>query len=126
VAMNQWLNRSQPMTLQAGVILGYISAFFGLFQAGFFFPVFLGMGAGAFVTANNKRWGYYLLAICASLVGVILLLSLVSALLGFSASDLGSSVVRILFQLNNMVFPIALAVAVLHRQSREYQKIWFD
>ena len=45
--MNQWLNRSHPMTLQAGVILGYISAVFGLLRPQFFFILYLGIGAGA-------------------------------------------------------------------------------
>ena len=117
--MNQWLNRSQPMTLQAGVILGYISAVFGILQPGFFFPLYLGVGAGAFVTANNKRWGYYLLVVCSIIIVLLLLSSLVAALINFS-------LIPTLFRLNRMVFPTALAAAVVHSQSREYQKIWFE
>lgn len=118
--MNQWLNRSHPQTLQAGVILGYISAFFGLLSAGgaFLLPLFIGLGAGAFVTANNKRWGYYLLAVCAALVALLYIL-------GFVAS-FGTSLVFTLKNLNRTVFPVALAAAVLHSQSREYQRIWFE
>lgn len=116
--MNQWLNRSHPQTLQAGVILGYISAFFGLFSGGLFLPLFIGLGAGAFVTANNKRWGYILLAICASLVALFYILVFINSL--------GSSIVSMLFSLNRLVFPVALAAAVLHSHSREYQRIWFD
>jgi len=117
--MNQWLNRSHPMTLQAGVILGYISAVFGLIQPSFFFPVFIGVGAGAFITANNKRWGYYLLAVCASFIVLILLILFVGRV--FDQSLIGS-----LASLNRLVFPTALAAAILHPQSREYQKIWFE
>lgn len=117
--MNQWLNRSHPMTLQAGVILGYISAVFGLLQPQFFFILYIGIGAGAFVTANNKRWGYYLLAICSSIVALLLMAVLVANILSFS-------IIGVLQSLNRMVFPTALAAAVIHVQSREYQKIWFD
>ncbi len=117
--MNQWLNRSHPMTLQAGVILGYISAVFGLLQPQFFFILYLGVGAGAFVTANNKRWGYYLLAICSTIIALFLAAGLVFSVLNFS-------IIGTLLSLNRMVFPTALAAAVIHTQSREYQKIWFD
>jgi len=117
--MNQWFNGSHPQTLQAGVILGYISAVFGLL-AGPLFPLFIGLGAGAFVTANNKRWGYYLLAICASAVALFQILALVNV----TATAFG--VVRFLSTLNRIIFPVALAVAVLHRDSREYQRAWFE
>lgn len=118
--MNQWLNRSHPQTLQAGVILGYISAVFGMLGVGalILLPVFLGLGVGAFVTANNKRWGYFLLAACACLAALLRLL-----VLAFSVT---SGIIPALFALNQTVFPTALAVAVLHVQSREYQKVWFE
>ncbi len=127
--MNQWLNRSHPPTLQAAVFLGYLSAVFGLlFRAGQLIPVpplllvllYLGIGAGAFVTANNRRWGYLLLAACAGLIAV------------FDVADVATSVIRnapleiILAFLNRTVFPVALAAAVLHPQSREYQRVWFE
>ena len=118
--MNQWINRSHPQTLQAGVILGYISAVFGMLGVGtlVFLPVFLGLGVGAFVTANNRRWGYFVLAICACLAAGLRLLVL--------ALSLTAGIVPALFALNQTVFPTALAAAVLHVQSREYQKIWFE
>lgn len=118
--MNQWINRSHPQTLQAGVILGYISAVFGMLGVASlaFLPIFLGLGFGAFATANNKRWGYFLLAICACLAAGLRLLGL--------AFGLTSGIVSTLFALNQTVFPVALAAAVLHIQSREYQKVWFE
>jgi hypothetical protein len=127
--MNQWLNRSHPPTLQAAVFLGYLSAVFGLlFQAGQLIPVpaillillYLGVGAGAFVTANNRRWGFLLLATCAGLIAV------------FDVADVATSLLRsyplelILSFMNRAVFPVALAAAVLHPQSREYQRVWFE
>jgi len=120
--MNQWLNRSHPQTLQAGVILGYISAVFGLLFLRSFLMllVFIGLGVGAFGTANNKRWGYLLLAVCATLAAAFEILFLVDAVIG------GGSLELILRRLNQTVFPTALAAAVLHTQSRQYQKAWFE
>lgn len=121
--MNQWVNHSHPPTLQAGVILGYISAVFGLLWSAGFFPLLLlhiGMFAGAFATANNKRWGYNLLAVCSWLIALFYLALLVLSIIS------GSALETILFSLNRTVFPTALAVAVIHIQSREYQKVWFE
>ena len=118
--MNQWLNHAHPQTLQAAVILGYLSAVFGLFfGATLIFPLFIGIGVGAFGSANNKRWGYYLLAICASLVALFWVLLFLGSL---PSGDL----VAILSLASATVFPGALAVGVLHPHSREYQKAWFE
>ncbi|MCP3992292.1 MAG: hypothetical protein GY724_24695 [Actinomycetia bacterium] len=118
--MNRWFNPSHPQTLQAAVILGYFSAVFGLLggRGLLFLPLFIGVGAGAFGSANNQKWGYYLLAVCSMLIAVLWLLVLVA--------NLGSGVTTILRTLNIMVFPTALAVAALHPHSREYQKVWFE
>ena len=121
--MNQWLNRSHPPTLQAAVFLGYLSAFFGLLFVGasaVFLPIYIGLGVGAFVTANNRRWGYILLAVCATIVALLFLWLLVNSI------RLGFPLEIILARLNRTVFPTALAVAVLHTQSREYQQVWFE
>ena len=120
--MTQWLNRSHPQTLQAGVILGYISAVFGLLFLRQFWMllVFFGLGFGAFGTANNKRWGYTLLAVCASIAALYEIIFLVDSVIGRSQLQV------ILARLNQTVFPTALAAAVLHVQSRQYQKAWFE
>ena len=121
--MNQWMNPSHPQTLQAAVFLGYLSALFGLLFTGaniILLPIFIGLGVGAIVTANNRRWGYLLLAVCAVLIAV------------FDVGDLARGILRsyplasILLLLNRTVFPVALAAAVLHTQSRDYQKVWFE
>ncbi|MEM7275318.1 MAG: hypothetical protein AAF547_19735, partial [Actinomycetota bacterium] len=111
-----------PQTLQAAVILGYISAVFGLLGIRFFpmLFVYIGLGAGAFGTANNRRWGYGLLAVCASLAALWQILFLVDAIIGRDRLE------NILIFLNSSVFPVALAIAALHIQSREYQKAWFE
>lgn len=118
--MNRWFNPSHPQTLQAAVILGYFSAVFGLLGAGLniFFVLFIGVGAGAFGSANNQRWGYYLLAVCSLLIALFWLTVLV-----LSVSNGITSTLR---ALNGTVFPTALAVAALHAHSREYQKVWFE
>lgn len=118
--MNRWLNPSHPQTLQAAVILGYISAVFGLLGAGasIFLFLFIGVGVGAFGSANNRRWGYYLLSVCAFLVAAFWVFLFVGSI--------GSRLVTTLVLLNNTVFPTALAAAALHPHSREYQKVWFE
>ncbi len=126
--MNQWLNRSHPQTLQAGVILGYISAVFGMLLGAplFVLPIFIGLGVGAFATANNKRWGYFLLAICACLAAAFRLLFVFVGVSDIINSGLIQGIRSTLTAMNGSVFPVALAVAVLHLQSREYQKVWFE
>lgn len=123
--MNQWINHSHPMTLRAAVILGYITAFFGLLFPSFsLFGGFLetllvsiGIGAGAFGSANNRRWGYLLLAVC-SVIAVLQRVALFVISLW--------SPVAMLSAFNASIFTFALLAAVLHVQSREYQKIWFE
>lgn len=118
--MNRWFNPSHPQTLQTAVILGYFSAVFGLLFGGLglFFLLFVGVGAGAFGSANNKRWGWYLLAVCSFLIAAFWVVLFVGSL--------GGSVVITLIFLNQTVFPVALAVAALHPHTREYQKVWFE
>ena len=135
--MNQWLNRSHPQTLQAGVILGYFSAVFGLLQLGnlnfppeLAFLLYLGLGVGAFATANNKRWGYGLLAVCAALAALLRLWIVYRAFFPsnpiLQALPFLDDVELILRAMVGSVFPVALAAAVLHVHSREYQKVWFE
>lgn len=117
--MNRWLNPSHPQTLQAAVILGYLSAVFGLLRGVTpLLILFVGVGVGAFGSANNKRWGYFLLSICATLVAIFWLLLFVQSI--------GGNLETTLRLLNFCVFPTALAVAALHPHSREYQKVWFE
>lgn len=129
--MNQWLNRSHPQTLQAGVILGYFSAVFGLISVGdvrnslvlLFLLIHMGIGAGAFGTANNRRWAYILLSVCAVLAVIFDLYTLYYLI---DLPLLEPTIVTALKGLNGLVFPVALALAVVHVHSREYQKAWFE
>lgn len=131
--MYQWLDRSHPQVLQSAVFLGYLMAFFCVMASGgggfsyLFLLLGLGLAGGAFGTASNKRWGYFLFAACACIKAVMRLVILLFSVLGVAADPFaGSSFVGFLFALNAVVFPLALAAAVLHRHSREYQKIWFE
>lgn len=131
--MYQWLDRSHPQVLQSAVFLGYLMAFFCVLATGsssfglVFLVLGLSLAGGAFGTASNKKWGYALLAGASVLKAAIRALFLVLALLVWIRNPFsGSAIIGFLFALNSLVFPAALAAAVLHRHSREYQKIWFE
>jgi len=115
----RWTNPSQPQTLQVAVFLLYINAVFSLLQP--FYPLLtlaaLAGAAGAYGIANSRRWGYQL-AVASSGVEVALLVVL-------PLLAIGPDIISLRF-LINIVFPIALFCALLHRESREHQRIWFD
>ena len=73
------------------------------------------VGAG-FGIANEKRWGYVLGVVVASLALVVFVVLPL-------ALDFGS-IFSIGFLLNAL-FPVALFALLVHPLSREYQKIWF-
>ncbi len=120
--MNQWLNPNHPPTLRAAVFLGYLAAVFGLLQGRplEFLPLLLGVGVGAFATANNRRWGYVLLAATAAILALFAVIDVALSIFNRWPIELT------LRLLNRSIFPAALAAAVLHVQSREYQKAWFE
>ncbi len=131
--MYQWLDRSHPQVLQSAVFLGYLMAFFCVTASGsssfgyLFLLLGLALAGGAFGTASNKRWGYMLFAGAAAIKAILRLVILLFSVLGIAGSPFsGSSYVGFLFALNAVVFPLALAAAVLHRNSRDYQRIWFE
>ncbi len=121
--MYRWFNPSHPQTMQTAVFLGYFAAVFGLLfgaggrDVGLQILTSVGLGAGAFGVANNKRIGYYALIVF-SVIRVLLIL----AFLRYSLDII--FVLR--YVLNPLVFPAALVAAVLHPHTREYQKIWFE
>jgi hypothetical protein len=115
----RWTNPSQPQTLYMATFLLYINAAFDLIF-GFGSPIAwviaaAQIGAG-FGIANEKRWGYVLGVVVASLaLAVFVVLPLVF--------DFGR-IFSIAFLLNAL-FPVALFALLVHPLSREYQKIWF-
>lgn len=110
----QWLNRTQPQTLQIGVLLLYLNAAISILLGAFLVPVALvlavAQAVGAYGIANERKWGY--------LTGVISAVALLAVPLLSGGGLFG-------FGLLNLMFDIALIALLLHRQSREYQRIWF-
>jgi len=110
----RWFDATQPQTLQTAVMLSYITAAFGILSILFgSFPglIALGIGAGAYGVANERRWGYWLGIVLAGLSALLYLLVLA-----------GGFVFAIAI---NLVFTLALLALFLHPQSRGYQRIWF-
>jgi hypothetical protein len=116
--VNEWkfLNQFQPQTLVIGTMFCYIDAVFGfLFPYGDFLIILVmvaGLAGGGFGIANEKKWGYAL-AVGASILQVLLLISLA-----------GTDVLKFPLILN-LIFDGALVALLLHPQSRDYQRIWF-
>jgi hypothetical protein len=113
----RFFNPSQPQTLQIAVILCYLDAVLGILNGLLFWGlgifIVVGLGAGAYGIANEKKWGYAL-ALAAAIVQVVLFLAAyqfdtfnrVNLLLGF-------------------MFDAALVGLLVHPMSRDYQRIWF-
>lgn len=114
----QWLNRSQPQTLQNATILCYLAAVFGVIGgvpstskiAALFIVV--GLAVGGWGIANEKRWAYVLAVAAAGLQ------------VAFYLIIFGADVFRIDVILS-FGFDVALVALLLHPQSRSYQRIWF-
>jgi hypothetical protein len=119
VPENRWFNPSQPQTLQTGVLLCYLSAVFGLIfgvvASSLVFALFIivGLAAGGYGIANEKRWGY-ILAVTAASLHVLMYLLIFGAQI---ISDVGLLI--------SFVFDVALVVLLVHPMSRDYQRIWF-
>lgn len=113
----RWLNPSQPQTLQIAIFLLYINAFFAFLFGGIVHlyglaTLFGGVAAG-FGIANEKKWGYGL-----GLAVAILPFALRVAFNGIN-SIFGGDVI-------NLLFEVALLALLLHPQSRDYRRIWFN
>jgi hypothetical protein len=113
MANNRWLDRTQPQTLFIAVILLYATAVFQLL-GGYLFYLFplgaalvVGQVAAGFGIANEKKWGYWL-GVAMAFLPLVMLITRTTAM----------SIIGLMFQ-------IALVFLLLHRQSREYQRIWF-
>jgi len=111
---NRFLNPHQPQTLYSAVILGYIEAFFNLVTFnGLLILIGLGLAAGGYGIANEKKWGYAL-AVGAAILQVLIVLSIY-----------GSDTFTNVFALLNFLFDAALVALLLHPMSRDYQRILF-
>lgn len=117
----RWTNPSQPQTLYIAVFLLYIDAAFSLLLGGFLNPLVLVVAAGAiaagFGIANEKKWGYWLGVVVATL-------NLLPFVLYVGGHGVGAIFSPAL--LMQALFPVALFALLVHPMSREYQRIWFD
>jgi hypothetical protein len=111
----RWVNPHQPQTLYMGVILSYIQGVFAILNypilGPWAFVILVGLVAGGFGIANEKKWGY-ILAVATAVLQV-------AVVVGRGAS-LGN--VSVLIELG---FDVALVVLLAHPMSRSYQRIWF-
>jgi hypothetical protein len=114
----RWVNQSQPQTLYGATILCYIDAVFGLlFGVITVSPLLgiatiIGLAAGGFGIANEKKWGY------AVAVGAAIL-QLGMLLLIFGLDVLGFPTIM------TLMFDGLLVGLLVHPMSRDYQRIWF-
>ncbi len=113
----RWTNASQPQTLQIAVFLLYISAAFSVLFGGLGNPILLALAVGnvaaGYGIANERKWGYVLGVVLAALPVVGLVFALVVS---------GLSMTLII----EAMFPVALFALLVHPQSRDYQRIWFQ
>jgi hypothetical protein len=127
----RWINQSQPQTLQIAVFLLYIRSAFALLfgldastqalanssHTMFLFLrafVIAGGVAGAYLIANEKKWGYYL---GIAVAGV--------ALLGRLYVGIRYHISPLDYDIIGFAFDVALVALLVHTQTREYTRIWF-
>jgi hypothetical protein len=111
---NRFLNPHQPQTLYSAVILGYIEAVFNLLSLyGPLILIGMGIAAGCYGIANEKKWGYTL-AVVAAVIQVLIVLSWYGS---NTFTDIGA--------LLTFLFDAALVALLVHPMSRDYQRIWF-
>ena len=127
-----WVNSRQPQTLYISQLLmyfnGVLAILFGGLSAVGRFDLFgsralgtaavllltIGMVAGTFGIANERRWGYRL-GLAAALAPLLITMGVVMT----------SGVGRALRDPIGLMFEIALVALLLHPMSTSYQKIWF-
>lgn len=113
------ISQSQPQTLQMAVMLLYTLSALNILTAllfgggGLFLLVFVvGQVLGGFGIANDSKAGYRVAIVFA----VLPFLYIIYLVVRYHV--LAVSVISLLFQ-------VALLALLLHRQSREYARIWF-
>lgn len=115
----RFLNQFQPQTLVIATLFCYFDAVSGLLfgdviatSAFLGLVTILGLGAGGYGIANEKKWGYGIAAAAAVLQLVMLL--------GIGRLDVLEFPLII-----SLIFDGALVALLLHPESRSYQRIWF-
>ncbi len=116
-------DRTQPQTLQIGVLLLYLNAALAvlavLFGGGLSIPVLLldivlPIG-GAYGVANSRKLGYYAALLA---TGIPLLLLVYFALTVGISALFGA-------ELLNVILTVVLFALFIHPHSRNYAKTWF-
>jgi len=112
---NRWLNPNQPQTLYGATMLSYLDGAFGLLYglgAPLLMGIAVGLLAGGWGIANEKKWGYWVAVAAAGSQLALLLLFYGLRVLGFP-------------QIMNLMFDALLVGLLLHPMSRDYQRLWF-
>ena len=113
----RWVNPHQPQTLYMGVILSYIQGVFAILNypilGPWAFVILVGLVAGGFGIANEKKWGYNLGLAMAFLPFAFRIA------FGGVAAIFGVGIVTLMFE-------VALVALLLHPHSRAYHRIWFS
>ena len=133
----KWLDRMQPQTLQIATWLLYINGFFALvelvdgggvlhyFRERYGFGFFLGLlvvasyVVGGFLMANERKLGWQVSVAAATSPFILTFVAY---------SQIGASLRFRLFgaSLVSFAFDAALLALLLHPQSREHQRIWYQ
>ena len=112
----RWVDPSQPQTLQMAVVLFYLHAgsalLFGQYIDGVILLVIIGGVAAGYGIANEQKWGY-------GLGLLVAFFPFVYRVVHYGLNYIFSG------PLLSVMFEVALVVLLLHRQSREYERIWF-
>lgn len=142
----KWFDRMQPQTLQIATWLLYLNGFFALvstfdktgylgyirFRFGIGLLVDLVVVAchilGGFLMANDRRLGYRLAVLAASSPFIVRSIAMADLRSNYDVSisffdfvlgrPLGGGLLTV-------IFDAALVALLLHRQSREHQRIWY-
>ncbi len=133
----KWIDRMQPQTLQIATWLLYINGFFALvelidgggvlhyFRQRYTFGFLLGLAvvalhvAGAFLMANERKFGWTLSVVAAVPPFVLTFVAYTQLNAPIRYRLFGASLL-------SFAFDVAVLALLLHPQSKEHQRIWYQ
>jgi uncharacterized membrane protein (UPF0136 family) len=133
----KWIDRMQPQTLQIATWLLYINGFFALvklidgggvlhyFRQRYTFGFLLGLAvvalhvAGAFLMANERKFGWKLSVVAAVSPFVLTFVAYTQLNAPIRYRLFGASLL-------SFAFDVAVLALLLHPQSKEHQRIWYQ
>ena len=133
----KWIDRMQPQTLQIATWLLYIKGFFALvelidgggvlhyFRQRYTFGFLLGLAvvalhvAGAFLMANERKFGWKLSVVAAVSPFVLTFVAYTQLDAPIRYRLFGASLL-------SFAFDVAVLALLLHPQSKEHQRIWYQ